>query len=118
MLEIQEEMNWNPTVTSLNAWPLYIHDDGVVVFYRDRTEKAMELSDERRKEIQKEETAKYESEKKSIEKKFFCFRYAKATGRYHRKEKALKIYTESSSRQSPAPAPSSPPSSANNAKST
>ncbi|XP_065837765.1 ubiquitin carboxyl-terminal hydrolase 47-like isoform X2 [Oscarella lobularis] len=102
VLEIQEDMNWNPTVTSLNAWPLYIHDDGVVVFYRDRTEKAMELSDERRKEIQKEETAKY----------------AKATGRYHRKEKALKIYTESSSRQSPAPAPSSPPSSANNAKST
>lgn len=34
VLEIQQDLDWNPKVSTLNVWPLYICDDGAVVFYR------------------------------------------------------------------------------------
>ena len=34
ILEIQEELDWNPQVTVLSVWPLYICDDGAVIYYR------------------------------------------------------------------------------------
>ena len=33
-LEIQEELDWNPRITSINAWPLSLYDDGAVLYYR------------------------------------------------------------------------------------
>uniref|UniRef100_A0A674CCP5 Ubiquitin carboxyl-terminal hydrolase 47 n=1 Tax=Salmo trutta TaxID=8032 RepID=A0A674CCP5_SALTR len=38
VLEIHQDLDWNPKVSTLNVWPLYICDDGAVVFYRDSTE--------------------------------------------------------------------------------
>ena len=34
VLEIHQDLDWNPKVSTLNVWPLYICDDGAVVFYR------------------------------------------------------------------------------------
>ncbi|KAG8438305.1 hypothetical protein GDO86_008837 [Hymenochirus boettgeri] len=34
ILEIHQDLDWNPKVSTLNAWPLYISDDGAVIFYR------------------------------------------------------------------------------------
>ncbi|XP_053576238.1 ubiquitin carboxyl-terminal hydrolase 47 isoform X2 [Bombina bombina] len=53
VLEIHQELDWNPKVTTLNAWPLYISDDGAVIFYRDKTEELIELTDEQRNELMK-----------------------------------------------------------------
>lgn len=34
VLEIHQDLDWNPKVSALNMWPLYICDDGAIVFYR------------------------------------------------------------------------------------
>lgn len=34
ILEIHQDLDWNPKVSTLNVWPLYICDDGAVIFYR------------------------------------------------------------------------------------
>ncbi|MED6232449.1 Ubiquitin carboxyl-terminal hydrolase 47, partial [Ataeniobius toweri] len=36
VLEIHQDLDWNPKVSTLNVWPLYICDDGAVVFYSQR----------------------------------------------------------------------------------
>jgi len=33
-LKIQEDLNWNPQIASVNAWPLSLYDDGGVLYYR------------------------------------------------------------------------------------
>jgi len=58
MLEIHTDLDWNPPVTTLGMWPLYICDDGCLVYYRDRKEKLAELSDEQRKEIEAKENVR------------------------------------------------------------
>ena len=34
VLEIQQELEWNPNVSCINSWPLSIIDDGAVLYYR------------------------------------------------------------------------------------
>lgn len=34
VLDIHQDLDWNPKVSTLNVWPLYICDDGAVIFYR------------------------------------------------------------------------------------
>lgn len=83
LLEIHNDLDWSPHVTSLNSWPLYICDDGCVLYYRDKTEKLADLSEERKKELQQKENA----------------RMARGTVRSSyspRKERALKIYMDES----------------------
>ncbi|XP_061169219.1 ubiquitin carboxyl-terminal hydrolase 47-like isoform X6 [Saccostrea echinata] len=58
LLEIHSDLDWSPHVTSLNSWPLYICDDGCVLYYRDKTEKLAELSESRKKELQEKENAR------------------------------------------------------------
>ena len=58
ILEIQTELDWNPTVVSLGTWPLYICDDGCLVYYRDSKEKLAELTEEQRKEIEVKENSR------------------------------------------------------------
>lgn len=41
-------------------WPLYICDDGCLVYYRDKKEKPGELSDEMKKEIEAKENTRFE----------------------------------------------------------
>ncbi|CAH2325585.1 ubiquitin carboxyl-terminal hydrolase 47 isoform X1 [Pelobates cultripes] len=84
ILEIHQDLDWNPKVSTLNAWPLYISDDGAVIFYRDKTEDLVELTDEQRNELMKKESSR-------LQKTGHRVTYSP------RKEKALKIYLDGAS---------------------
>uniref|UniRef100_A0A8C4QAX2 Ubiquitin carboxyl-terminal hydrolase 47 n=1 Tax=Eptatretus burgeri TaxID=7764 RepID=A0A8C4QAX2_EPTBU len=87
VLDIHHDLEWNPKVSTLNVWPLYICDDGAVVFYRDRREELLELPEERRNELQKRENMRLQRTQVSCS---------------PRKEKALKIYVDGGpSREAP-----------------
>ncbi|XP_039605834.1 ubiquitin carboxyl-terminal hydrolase 47 isoform X1 [Polypterus senegalus] len=81
VLEIHQDLDWNPKVSTLNVWPLYICDDGAVVFYRDKTEELMDLSDEERNELMKKESSR-------------LLKTGHRVNYSPRKEKALKIYLD------------------------
>lgn len=81
VLEIHTDLDWNPRVTSLSVWPLYICDDGHVIYYRDKTEELADLSAEKKREIQQKENIRLS-------------RYNQRLSYSPRKERALKIYTE------------------------
>uniref|UniRef100_H3AQ70 Ubiquitin carboxyl-terminal hydrolase 47 n=1 Tax=Latimeria chalumnae TaxID=7897 RepID=H3AQ70_LATCH len=81
VLEIHQDLDWNPKVSALNVWPLYICDDGAVIFYRDKTEELMELTEEQRNELMKKESSR-------LQKTGHRVTYSP------RKEKALKIYLD------------------------
>ncbi|KAM7428691.1 Ubiquitin carboxyl-terminal hydrolase 47 [Porites harrisoni] len=81
VLEIHgNDFGWTADLTSLGSSPLFINDDGAVVFYRDKTEHLMEISEEKKQEIMKKENAKSNSSSSRV-------------GRLLHKERALKIYT-------------------------
>ncbi|KAM4617204.1 ubiquitin carboxyl-terminal hydrolase 47 isoform 2-T2 [Discoglossus pictus] len=84
VLEIHQDLDWNPKVTTMNAWPLYISDDGAVIFYRDKEEELVELPDEQRNELMKKESSR-------LQKTGHRVTYSP------RKEKALKIYLDGAS---------------------
>ncbi|XP_072321546.1 ubiquitin carboxyl-terminal hydrolase 47 isoform X2 [Eucyclogobius newberryi] len=81
VLEIHQDLDWNPKVSTLNVWPLYICDDGAVVFYRDNTEELMELSEDERSELMKKESSR-------------LLKTGQRVSYSPRKEKALKIYLD------------------------
>uniref|UniRef100_A0A671Q5F3 Ubiquitin carboxyl-terminal hydrolase 47 n=1 Tax=Sinocyclocheilus anshuiensis TaxID=1608454 RepID=A0A671Q5F3_9TELE len=81
VLEIHQDLDWNPKVSTLNVWPLYICDDGAVIFYRDSTEELMELSEEERNELMKKESSR-------------LLKTGHRVSYSPRKEKALKIYLD------------------------
>ncbi|XP_072574356.1 ubiquitin carboxyl-terminal hydrolase 47 isoform X2 [Paramormyrops kingsleyae] len=81
VLEVHQDLDWNPKVSTLNVWPLYISDDGAVVFYRDKTEEPMELSEEERNELMKKESSR-------------LLKTGQRVSYSPRKEKALKIYLD------------------------
>uniref|UniRef100_A0A8C7XZU6 Ubiquitin carboxyl-terminal hydrolase 47 n=1 Tax=Oryzias sinensis TaxID=183150 RepID=A0A8C7XZU6_9TELE len=81
VLEIHQDLDWNPKVSTLNVWPLYICDDGAVVFYRNSTEETLELSEDERNELMKKESSR-------LLKTGYRVSYSP------RKEKALKIYLD------------------------
>ncbi|XP_019911257.2 ubiquitin carboxyl-terminal hydrolase 47 isoform X3 [Esox lucius] len=81
VLEIHQDLDWNPKVSTLNVWPLYICDDGAVVFYRDNTEEPMELSEDERNELMKRESSR-------------LLKTGHRVSYSPRKEKALKIYLD------------------------
>uniref|UniRef100_A0A8K9XP74 Ubiquitin carboxyl-terminal hydrolase 47 n=1 Tax=Oncorhynchus mykiss TaxID=8022 RepID=A0A8K9XP74_ONCMY len=81
VLEIHQDLDWNPKVSTLNVWPLYICDDGAVVFYRDSTEEPMEQSEDERNELMKKESSR-------------LLKTGQRVSYSPRKEKALKIYLD------------------------
>uniref|UniRef100_A0A0B8RNW0 Ubiquitin carboxyl-terminal hydrolase 47 n=1 Tax=Philothamnus irregularis TaxID=1899461 RepID=A0A0B8RNW0_9SAUR len=81
ILEIHQDLDWNPKVSTLNVWPLYICDDGAVIFYRDKTEEMVELTEEQRNELMKKESSRLQKTGQRVT-------YSP------RKEKALKIYLD------------------------
>ncbi|TRY93266.1 hypothetical protein DNTS_021645 [Danionella cerebrum] len=81
VLEIHQDLDWNPKVSTLNVWPLYICDDGAVIFYRDNTEELMDLSEEERNELMKKESSR-------------LLKTGQRVSYSPRKEKALKIYLD------------------------
>uniref|UniRef100_A0A8C6PJX1 Ubiquitin carboxyl-terminal hydrolase 47 n=1 Tax=Nothobranchius furzeri TaxID=105023 RepID=A0A8C6PJX1_NOTFU len=81
VLEIHQDLDWNPKVSTLNVWPLYICDDGAVVFYRDSREEPLELSEDERNELMKKESSR-------------LLKTGHRVSYSPRKEKALKIYLD------------------------
>uniref|UniRef100_UPI00398E4669 ubiquitin carboxyl-terminal hydrolase 47 isoform X2 n=1 Tax=Pristiophorus japonicus TaxID=55135 RepID=UPI00398E4669 len=81
VLEIHQDLDWNPKVSTLNVWPLYICDDGAVIFYRDKTETQMDMTEEQRNGLLKKESSR-------LQKSGHRVNYSP------RKEKALKIYLD------------------------
>ncbi|KAK0135371.1 Ubiquitin carboxyl-terminal hydrolase 47 [Merluccius polli] len=81
VLEIHQDLDWNPKVSTLNVWPLYICDDGAVVFYRDSTEELMDLSEDERNVLMKKESSR-------------LLKTGHRVSYSPRKEKALKIYLD------------------------
>ncbi|XP_062327150.1 ubiquitin carboxyl-terminal hydrolase 47 isoform X1 [Osmerus eperlanus] len=81
VMEIHQDLDWNPKVSTLNVWPLYICDDGAVVFYRDSTEEPMDLSEDERSELLKRESSR-------------LLKTGHRVSYSPRKEKALKIYLD------------------------
>uniref|UniRef100_A0A3Q3X9U0 Ubiquitin carboxyl-terminal hydrolase 47 n=1 Tax=Mola mola TaxID=94237 RepID=A0A3Q3X9U0_MOLML len=81
VLEIHQDLDWNPKVLTLNVWPLYICDDGAVVFYRHSAEEPMELSEDERNELLKKESSR-------------LLKTGHRVSYSPRKEKALKIYLD------------------------
>ncbi|CAH0547726.1 unnamed protein product [Brassicogethes aeneus] len=79
LLEIADELTWNPNVQMLQQWPLNA-DDGSVFFYRDNRETPKELTAEERKEINQRENSRLGRHS------------TKSPGR----ERALKIYLDTS----------------------
>ena len=77
VLEMAEQ-DWNPKVRLLNQFPVHLSDDGGVIFYYNTEEKWLDITSEKRREIQKEESSRFSSSYSS---------------RWSVKEKALKIYT-------------------------
>uniref|UniRef100_A0A8C5Q3U5 Ubiquitin carboxyl-terminal hydrolase 47 n=1 Tax=Leptobrachium leishanense TaxID=445787 RepID=A0A8C5Q3U5_9ANUR len=90
VLEIHQDLDWNPKVSTLNAWPLYISDDGAVIFYRDKTEELVELTEEQKNELMKKESSR-------LQKTGHRVTYSP------RKEKALKIYLDGASNKEAVP---------------
>lgn len=82
ILEIHgNDFGWAADMTSLGASPLLINDDGAVVYYRDKTEELMEITEERKQEIRSKENARSNTSSTRV-------------GRFSYKERALKIYTD------------------------
>ena len=84
VLEVEEDVDWNPAVSHFNQYPFYHTDDGMVIYYRDHDEPLQKLTEEQRLELQKQETARLQRST------------ARSTYTYSRKEKPLKIYTDGS----------------------
>lgn len=81
LLTVHVDLDWNLDIGNIAMCPLYIKEDGHVIFYKDCREELKQLSDEEKREIS---TADYAR----------CNRLTKPI--YSpRKEKALKIYTDS-----------------------
>jgi ubiquitin C-terminal hydrolase len=81
VIEVDKDMDWDPNVSQISQWPLSIVDDGAVLFYKDRMEELMELSDEQKKQLQQRENSRLMKHNTS------------SVPYLHRKERALKIYT-------------------------
>uniref|UniRef100_M3ZLS5 Ubiquitin carboxyl-terminal hydrolase 47 n=1 Tax=Xiphophorus maculatus TaxID=8083 RepID=M3ZLS5_XIPMA len=79
VLEIHQDLDWNPKVSTLNVWPLYICDDGAVVFYS--RDEPLELSEDERNELMKKESSR-------------LLKTGHRVSYSPRKEKALKIYLD------------------------
>ncbi|XP_063244790.1 ubiquitin carboxyl-terminal hydrolase 47 isoform X2 [Bacillus rossius redtenbacheri] len=77
------QLEWNNQTTMLDSWPYNIYEDGNVFFYRDNREKPKQLSNDERKEI---------ANKEGLRSKF----NTKTSTYSPRKERALKIYVDSS----------------------
>ncbi|XP_066151071.1 ubiquitin carboxyl-terminal hydrolase 47 [Euwallacea fornicatus] len=75
LLEINDNLEWNPNVENLEQWPLNV-DDGAMFFYKDHRENLKELTTEERREIAQKEDS----------------RLGRVCTRLAGRERALKIY--------------------------
>lgn len=83
VLCVHKDLDWNPTVPHLEDYPLQVDDDGSVFFYRDSREILKEITPEEKKEIQQREKTRLD-------------KFSSRTYSSPRRERALKIYVDTS----------------------
>jgi len=84
VLEVEDELDWNPNAPTISSMPLSIYDDGAILYYKDSAERLADLTPERRSELQRQENTRLSK-----------YNPSGTSYTYHRpKEKPLKIYTD------------------------
>nr|CAD7196168.1 unnamed protein product [Timema douglasi] len=84
VLGIHTELDWAPQTVTVDSWPFNIYEDGHVILYRDSREEVKQLTSEERKEIANKEGCR-------------MGKLSSTVSTYSpRKERALKIYLDSS----------------------
>ena len=59
----ESDLEWDPpNVTSLSVWPLYICDDGNVIYYRDKEEQPKQLDEAQRSALQQQQQQQQHAE--------------------------------------------------------
>ncbi|XP_031619612.1 ubiquitin carboxyl-terminal hydrolase 47 isoform X2 [Contarinia nasturtii] len=84
ILEIHTSMLWNSNPTTLNEFPLSNSQDGIMFFYRDKTEELKQLSPTERQELKNQDARNGYGASNSYDRMS------------RRRERALKIYVDSS----------------------
>lgn len=88
LMDINNDLDWTHHTAQLDQRPLYILDDGAVIYFRDKTEALKELSDEERRELTNSENRRLNRDLQ-----YSC--PSSTTTNYsslRSKEKGLKIY--------------------------
>lgn len=90
VLDIPNELDWSPRSGQLDQRPLYIMDDGAMIYYRDKTEELKELTEEQRRDLAV-------SENQRLNREFqYCpsssFTPSTYSSNPRSREKGLKIY--------------------------
>lgn len=86
VLGVQTDLEWNSTASMLNDYPFSVYEDGHAFLFRDNRESLKQLTAEERKEICNKETNR-------------TGRFSKSNLYSPRKERALKIYLDTSSKK-------------------
>ncbi|XP_066962861.1 ubiquitin carboxyl-terminal hydrolase 47 isoform X2 [Macrobrachium rosenbergii] len=87
VLDISEELDWMPRVGQLNQRPLYILDDGAMMYFRDKTETLKELTEEERRELNSSENRRLNRDLQ-----YSCPSSTTNYSNIRSKERGLKIY--------------------------
>ncbi|CAL4084063.1 unnamed protein product [Meganyctiphanes norvegica] len=88
MLDINNDLDWTPREGPLDQRPLYILDDGAMIYYRDKTESLKNLSEDERRDVTS-------AENKRLNRDLGYTCSSTTTSNYsslRSKEKGLKIY--------------------------
>ncbi|XP_045110990.1 ubiquitin carboxyl-terminal hydrolase 47-like isoform X4 [Portunus trituberculatus] len=91
VLDIPSELDWTPRTGQLDQRPLYIMDDGAMIYYRDKTEVVKELTEEQRRDLAVSENQRLNRESQYCPSSSFT----PSTSSYsslRSREKGLKIY--------------------------
>ncbi|KAK8388169.1 hypothetical protein O3P69_020208 [Scylla paramamosain] len=91
VLDIASELDWSPRTGQLDQRPLYIMDDGAMIYYRDKTEPVKELTEEQRRDLAVSENQRLNRESQYCPSSSFT----PSTSSYstlRSREKGLKIY--------------------------
>ncbi|XP_055315105.1 ubiquitin carboxyl-terminal hydrolase 47 isoform X3 [Sitodiplosis mosellana] len=84
ILEIHTSLLWNSNPTTLNEFPLSNSQDGIMFFYRDKTEELKQLTPQERQELKNQDARNGYGASSSYDRMS------------RRRERALKIYVDSS----------------------
>ncbi|XP_068203218.1 ubiquitin carboxyl-terminal hydrolase 47-like isoform X2 [Palaemon carinicauda] len=87
VLDISDELDWTPRVGQLNQRPLYILDDGAMMYFRDKSETLKELTDEERRELNSSENRRLNRDLQ-----YSCPSSTTNYSNIRSKERGLKIY--------------------------
>nr|XP_053631124.1 ubiquitin carboxyl-terminal hydrolase 47-like [Cherax quadricarinatus] len=87
VMDITNDLDWTVRSSQLDQRPFYILDDGSMIYYRDKTEKLKELTEDERREL-----VKSENRRLNRDLQYSCPSSSTTYSTLRSKEKGLKIY--------------------------